>query len=193
MCSLWWSTYWSLLITFLLNCFLFEPWELFVYSRYKSLHIYVSYRHFPSLSSPTHLAGADFDGILFITFHFVDNISYIMSKNSAMPKSLWLVIILFSKGFVFCIWLFGPITHLGWGSAYGMMLRVIFVYLDLNVLVPYMGGGVVLCLLNYPPPLPCPTHIVLFLTSYTVHWSAITLHTRCSYTDSGCLDHCSFI
>lgn len=38
----------------------------------------------PSLSSPTHLAGADFDGILFITFHFVDNISYIMSKNSVM-------------------------------------------------------------------------------------------------------------
>lgn len=38
----------------------------------------------PSQSSPTHLAGADFDGILFITFHFVDNISHIVSKNSAM-------------------------------------------------------------------------------------------------------------
>lgn len=52
---------------------------------------------------------------------------------------------------MFCIWLFGPITHLGWGSAYGMMLRVIFVYLDLNVLVPYMGGG---CPLSVELPSP---------------------------------------
>lgn len=64
---------------------------------------------FHSLSSPTHVAGAYFDDILFITFHFVDNNS---SKNSSpglnhydWPLYFFLKVLCF---------VFGSITHLDW-------------------------------------------------------------------------------
>lgn len=91
-----------------------------------------------SLSSLTHLAGTYFDDILFITFHFVDNVSYIRSKNSSPDRNHYdWPLYFFLK--VLCL-VFGSITHLDWCSAYGMMLRVIFVYLDLWCFSAIHGG-----------------------------------------------------